>query len=160
MFPKLDRRAKEITALCLFGLVLLLLLSLVTYNSGDPTLFTASSGQRPVQNAVGIVGANLAAILLVAVDPSSRCRSKRLLATRLSLVWSPGTFPAAGNLAPTITRHRLYPARHCLERFGCALLARTSALGRAFARKWRHIGFGSEEVSAILSQADGCLPPA
>jgi S-DNA-T family DNA segregation ATPase FtsK/SpoIIIE len=57
MFPKLDRRAKEITALCLFVLALLLLLSLVTYNSSDPTLFTASSGQRPVQNAVGIVGA-------------------------------------------------------------------------------------------------------
>ena len=70
MFPKLDRRAKEITALCLFGLALLLLLSLVTYNSSDPTLFTASSGQRPVQNAVGIVGANLAAILLVAVGVS------------------------------------------------------------------------------------------
>ena len=70
MFPKLDRRAKEITALCLFGLALLLLLSLVTYNSSDPTLFTASSGQRPVQNVVGIVGANLAAILLVAVGVS------------------------------------------------------------------------------------------
>lgn len=71
MFPKLDRRAKEITALCLFGLALLLLLSLVTYNSSDPTLVTASSGQRPVQNAVGIVGANLAAILLVAVGVSA-----------------------------------------------------------------------------------------
>ena len=71
MFPKLDRRAKEITALCLFGLALLLLLSLVTYHSSDPTLFTASSGQRPVQNAVGIVGANLAAILLVAVGVSA-----------------------------------------------------------------------------------------
>ncbi|MEJ2235703.1 MAG: DNA translocase FtsK 4TM domain-containing protein, partial [Syntrophobacterales bacterium] len=71
MFPKLDRRAKEITALCLLGLALLLLLSLVTYNSSDPTLFTASSGQRPVQNAVGIVGANLAAILLVAVGASA-----------------------------------------------------------------------------------------
>ncbi|MCG6946145.1 MAG: DNA translocase FtsK 4TM domain-containing protein, partial [Deltaproteobacteria bacterium] len=71
MFPKLDRRAKEITTLCLFGLAVLLLLSLVTYNSSDPTLFTASSGQRPVQNAVGIVGANLAAILLVAVGVSA-----------------------------------------------------------------------------------------
>jgi S-DNA-T family DNA segregation ATPase FtsK/SpoIIIE len=71
MFPKLDRRAKEITALCLFGLALLLLLSLVTYNSSDPTLFTASSSQRSVQNAVGIVGANLAAILLVAVGVSA-----------------------------------------------------------------------------------------
>jgi S-DNA-T family DNA segregation ATPase FtsK/SpoIIIE len=71
MFPKLDRRAKEITALCLFGLALLVLLSLVTYNSSDPTLFTASSGQRPVQNAVGIVGANLAAILLVAIGVSA-----------------------------------------------------------------------------------------
>jgi S-DNA-T family DNA segregation ATPase FtsK/SpoIIIE len=71
MFPKLDRRAKEITALCLVGLALLLLLSLGTYNSSDPTLFTASSGQRSVQNAVGIVGANLAAILLVAVGVSA-----------------------------------------------------------------------------------------
>ena len=71
MFPQLDRRAKEITTLCLFGLAVLLLLSLVTYNSSDPTLFTASSGQRPVQNAVGIVGANLAAILLVAVGVSA-----------------------------------------------------------------------------------------
>jgi S-DNA-T family DNA segregation ATPase FtsK/SpoIIIE len=62
MFPKLDRRAKEITALCLFVLALLLLLSLVTYNSSDPTLFTASSGQRPVQNAVGIVGALFGAL--------------------------------------------------------------------------------------------------
>ena len=49
----------------------MLLLSLVTYNSSDPTLFTASSGQRPVHNAVGIVGANLAAILLVAVGVSA-----------------------------------------------------------------------------------------
>ena len=71
MFPQFDRRAKEITTLCLFGLAVLLLLSLVTYNSSDPTLFTASSGQRPVQNAVGIVGANLAAILLVAVGVSA-----------------------------------------------------------------------------------------
>jgi S-DNA-T family DNA segregation ATPase FtsK/SpoIIIE len=71
MFSKLDRRAKEITALCLFGLALLFLLSLVTYNSSDPTLFTASSGHRPVQNAVGIVGANLAALLLVAVGVSA-----------------------------------------------------------------------------------------
>jgi S-DNA-T family DNA segregation ATPase FtsK/SpoIIIE len=71
MLSKLDPRAKEITALCLFALALLLLLSLVTYHSTDPTVFTASGGQRPVQNAVGIVGANIAALLFVAFGISA-----------------------------------------------------------------------------------------
>ena len=65
MMSKLDLRGKEIAALCFLGLAFLLLLSLVTYHSSDPTLFTASGEQRTVHNAVGIVGANIAAILLV-----------------------------------------------------------------------------------------------
>ncbi|MGD8370762.1 MAG: DNA translocase FtsK 4TM domain-containing protein, partial [Syntrophobacterales bacterium] len=68
---KLDRRGREIAALCLLALALLLVLSLVTYHSSDPTLFTTSSGQRPVRNVVGIFGANLAAILLVATGVSA-----------------------------------------------------------------------------------------
>jgi len=71
MLSKLDPKAREITALCLLGLALLLFLSLVTYHNSDPTIFTASGGQRPVQNAVGIVGANIAAILLVTVGISA-----------------------------------------------------------------------------------------
>ena len=102
MFPKLDRRAKEITALCLFGLALLLLLSLVTYNSSDPTLFTASSDQRPVQNAVGIVGANLAAILLVAVGVSG--------------YWLPAflLFGALGLFLPRAISRPLFLATGCI----------------------------------------------
>src|SRR5210317_2320732 len=109
MFPKLDRRAKEITALCLFGLALLLLLSLVTYNSSDPTLFTASSGQRPVQNAVGIVGANLAAILLVALG--------------VSAYWLPAflMFGALGVFLPQAI------SRPLLLATGCALLVIASS---------------------------------
>ena len=71
MLSKLDHRAREIAALCLFGVALLLLLSLVTYHSNDPTLLTTSSGGRPVSNIVGIFGANLAALLLVAIGVSA-----------------------------------------------------------------------------------------
>jgi S-DNA-T family DNA segregation ATPase FtsK/SpoIIIE len=71
MLSKLDPKVREITALCLLGLGLLLFLSLVTYHNSDPTIFTASGSQRPIQNAVGIVGANIAAILLVAVGISA-----------------------------------------------------------------------------------------
>jgi S-DNA-T family DNA segregation ATPase FtsK/SpoIIIE len=71
MLSKLDPKAREITALCLLGLALLLFLSLVTYHNTDPTIFTASGGQRPIRNAVGIVGANIAAILLVTVGISA-----------------------------------------------------------------------------------------
>jgi S-DNA-T family DNA segregation ATPase FtsK/SpoIIIE len=109
MFPQLDRRAKEITTLCLFGLAVLLLLSLVTYNSSDPTLFTASSGQRPVQNAVGIVGANLAAILLVAVG--------------VSAYWLPAffLFGALGLFLPRVI------SRPLLLATGCTLLVIASS---------------------------------
>ncbi len=68
---KLDHRTKEIAALCLLAVALLLLLSLVTYHSGDPTLLTTSGGSRPVSNIVGIFGANLAAILLLAMGISA-----------------------------------------------------------------------------------------
>jgi S-DNA-T family DNA segregation ATPase FtsK/SpoIIIE len=71
MLSKLDPKAREITALCLLGLALLLFLSLVTYHNSDPTIFTASGGQRPIHNAVGIVGANIAAILLVTLGISA-----------------------------------------------------------------------------------------
>jgi len=71
MLSKLDPKAREITALCLLGLALLLFLSLVTYHNSDPTIVTASGGYRQVQNAVGIVGANIAAILLVTVGISA-----------------------------------------------------------------------------------------
>ena len=71
MLSKLDPKAREITALCLLGLTLLLFLSLVSYHNSDPTIFTASGGQRAIQNAVGIVGANIAAILLVTVGISA-----------------------------------------------------------------------------------------
>ena len=71
MLSKLGPKAREITALCLLGLALLLFLSLVSYHNSDPTIFTASGSQRPIQNAVGIVGANIAAILLVTVGISA-----------------------------------------------------------------------------------------
>ncbi|MCG6918596.1 MAG: DNA translocase FtsK 4TM domain-containing protein [Deltaproteobacteria bacterium] len=71
MLSKLDPKAREITALCLLGLALLLFLSLVTYHNSDPTILTASGGLHPVQNAVGIVGANIAAILLVTAGISA-----------------------------------------------------------------------------------------
>jgi S-DNA-T family DNA segregation ATPase FtsK/SpoIIIE len=67
----LDRRGKEIVALCLLALAVLLVTSLVTYHSGDPTLFTVSGGRLPVRNAVGIVGANLAAAVLLALGVSA-----------------------------------------------------------------------------------------
>jgi S-DNA-T family DNA segregation ATPase FtsK/SpoIIIE len=57
--------AREVTALCLLFLALLFLLSLVTYQSGDPTILTSSASHGPVRNLVGIVGANLAGFLLV-----------------------------------------------------------------------------------------------
>jgi S-DNA-T family DNA segregation ATPase FtsK/SpoIIIE len=71
MLSKLDPKAREITALCLLGLTLLLFLSLLSYHNSDPTIFTASGGQRAIQNTVGIVGANIAAILLVTVGISA-----------------------------------------------------------------------------------------
>ena len=104
MLSKLDPRAREITALCFLGLALLLLLSLVTYHSTDPTIFTASGGERAVQNAVGIVGANIAAILLVAVG--------------ISAYWLP-TFLVLGVLWLFLPREG---SRPLLLALGCTLL--------------------------------------
>jgi S-DNA-T family DNA segregation ATPase FtsK/SpoIIIE len=67
MLAKLDQRGKEIIALCLLAIALLMVLSLVTYHSSDPTLLTSSGGNLPTRNVVGIVGANLAAVLLVII---------------------------------------------------------------------------------------------
>ena len=104
MLSKLDQRTREIVALCLFAVALLVLLSLVTYTSGDPTLFTTSSGKRAVSNTVGIFGANLAALLLVAIG--------------ISAYWLP-IFLAAAALHLFMTR--LTP-RPLLILIGCALL--------------------------------------
>jgi S-DNA-T family DNA segregation ATPase FtsK/SpoIIIE len=62
-----SQTAREVAALCLLFLALLFLLSLVTYQSGDPTLLTSSASHGSVRNLVGIVGANLAGFLLVAM---------------------------------------------------------------------------------------------
>ena len=85
MLSKLDQRTREIIALCLFAVALLVLLSLVTYNSSDPTLFTTSSGKRAVSNTVGIFGANLAALLLVAIGISAYWLPIFLIAAALRL---------------------------------------------------------------------------
>ena len=85
MLSKLDQRTREIIALCLFAVALLVLLSLVTYNSSDPTLFTTSSGNRAVSNTVGIFGANLAALLLVAIGISAYWLPIFLIAAALQL---------------------------------------------------------------------------
>ena len=71
MTSKSNRRVKEIVALCLLALALLLVFSLATYHSSDSTLLSTSSGKTTVRNMMGIVGANLAAILLVAIGVSA-----------------------------------------------------------------------------------------
>jgi S-DNA-T family DNA segregation ATPase FtsK/SpoIIIE len=109
MLSKLDPKAREITALCLLGLALLLFLSLVTYHNSDPTIFTASGGQRPVQNAVGIVGANIAAILLVTVG--------------ISAYWLP-TFLLLGAVWLFLPREGSHPL---LLAIGCTLLIVSSS---------------------------------
>lgn len=67
MTSRFGQTGREIGALCLLAGALLLLLSLASYHSGDPTILTSSSDRAPVNNLVGIVGANIAACLLVAV---------------------------------------------------------------------------------------------
>jgi S-DNA-T family DNA segregation ATPase FtsK/SpoIIIE len=62
-----SQTAREVAALCLVFLALLFLLSLVTYHGSDPTILTSSASHGPVRNLVGVVGANLAAFLLVAM---------------------------------------------------------------------------------------------
>ena len=86
MLSKLDHSTKEILALCLLAVAILLLLSLITYHSSDPTLFTTSSGERPVSNIVGIFGANLAAILLVAIGISAYWLPIFLIAAAVQLI--------------------------------------------------------------------------
>jgi len=86
MLSKLDHSTKEILALCLLAAAILLLLSLITYHSSDPTLFTTSSGERPVSNIVGIFGANLAAILLVAIGLSAYWLPIFLIAIAVQLI--------------------------------------------------------------------------
>jgi S-DNA-T family DNA segregation ATPase FtsK/SpoIIIE len=60
-----SQTAREVAALCLVFLALLFLLSLVTYHASDSNLLTSSATHGPIRNLVGIVGANLAAFLLV-----------------------------------------------------------------------------------------------
>jgi S-DNA-T family DNA segregation ATPase FtsK/SpoIIIE len=86
MLSRLDHTTKEIVALCLFAMALLLLLSLVTFRGSDPTVFTTSGGDRSVSNIVGIFGANLAAILLVAIGISGYWLPVFLIATALQLI--------------------------------------------------------------------------
>lgn len=86
MLSKLDHSTKEILALCLLAVAILLLLSMITYHSSDPTLFTTSSGERPVSNIVGIFGANLAAILLVAIGISAYWLPIFLIAAAVQLI--------------------------------------------------------------------------
>jgi S-DNA-T family DNA segregation ATPase FtsK/SpoIIIE len=71
MTSRSSQIGREIAALSLLVLALLLILSLATYHSGDPTLLTSSSGLSTVQNTVGIVGANLAAFLLLVLGISA-----------------------------------------------------------------------------------------
>ena len=65
MTARSSQTAREIAALCLVFLALLVLLSLVTYHASDSNLLTSSASHGPIRNLVGIVGANLAAFLLV-----------------------------------------------------------------------------------------------
>src|SRR5512139_544763 len=65
MTARSSQTAREVAALCLVFLALLFLLSLVTYHASDSNLLTSSASHGPIRNLVGIVGANLAAFLLV-----------------------------------------------------------------------------------------------
>jgi DNA segregation ATPase FtsK/SpoIIIE, S-DNA-T family len=65
MTARSSQTAREVAALCLVFLALLVLLSLVTYHASDSNLLTSSASHGPIRNLVGIVGANLAAFLLV-----------------------------------------------------------------------------------------------
>ena len=65
MTSRSSQTAREVAALCLVFLALLFLLSLVTYHASDSTLLTSSASHGPIRNLVGIIGANLAAFLLV-----------------------------------------------------------------------------------------------
>jgi S-DNA-T family DNA segregation ATPase FtsK/SpoIIIE len=64
------KHGREIAALILFALGLLLLLSLVTYSSSDPSFSVAASGAG-VKNAIGIIGSYLSDALLQLVGLSA-----------------------------------------------------------------------------------------
>jgi len=64
---RFNQTAREVAALCFVFLALLFLLSLVTYHASDSNLLTSSGSHGPIRNLVGIVGANLAAFLLVGI---------------------------------------------------------------------------------------------
>jgi S-DNA-T family DNA segregation ATPase FtsK/SpoIIIE len=87
--------AREIAALCLVFLALLFLLSLVTYRASDSNLLTSSASRAPIRNLVGIVGANLAAFLLVG--------------TGIGAYWLP-VFLAVGGLRLLTKRPVTHPA--------------------------------------------------
>src|SRR5687767_10486216 len=59
-------RIYEIVAVVLLALAVLIFLCLVSYNPSDPAVFFSVSTQR-VQNWIGVVGANIAAVLFNAV---------------------------------------------------------------------------------------------
>jgi len=59
-----SQKKHEIWAVCTLVPTLLIFFSLLSFNSSDLTLFSASSTHRPVSNWVGFPGANLAWLLL------------------------------------------------------------------------------------------------
>ena len=57
--------ANEIVAIFLLGVTVLLFLCLVSYSQTDPSVITASS--QKIQNWIGVLGANISAILISAI---------------------------------------------------------------------------------------------
>ena len=62
---KSSSRANEIVAIILLAITILVFLSLVSFNENDPSLIAASSFKT--KNWIGVVGANIAAILFSAI---------------------------------------------------------------------------------------------
>jgi S-DNA-T family DNA segregation ATPase FtsK/SpoIIIE len=62
---KSSSRANEIVAIILLAVTILVFLSLVSFNENDPSLIAASSFKT--KNWIGVVGANIAAILFSAI---------------------------------------------------------------------------------------------
>lgn len=59
----------EIVAIMLLAIAILLFLCLISHNENDPSVVTSSS--EPIKNLVGVVGANISAILLSAMGWSA-----------------------------------------------------------------------------------------